>query len=153
MLSCWTFFLCSIPKQCAHQGLPELINLISKWYFQRVVALPESNLDPHIKSNFQTHYPCCPPPSGSVNTWIWCDFFCHLVAIWILDISNKFYSAIVIWCPFFTRHCSRCLRPEQKEKAVVSYILIKGQKVKSFPQRFYQILWTWFSSAAYPHKS
>lgn len=82
-------------KQCAHQGLPKLINLISKQDFQ-FVALPESNLDPHVKSSFQTHSPCCPSSPGPVNTRGPSDF-CHLVAIefWMLHTSNS------CWMPIF----------------------------------------------------
>ena len=84
----------------ARQGLPEFINL---WHFPLAVALAKSNPDSHLRSNFQTHSPCCPLPFGSVNTLIWCDFFfCHIVAKFeILNVSNNLNSATVFESPFF----------------------------------------------------
>lgn len=128
-------FLClQHPQTVCPLGLPELIHLISKQYFQ-IVALPESNLDPYVKSNFQTHSPHCPSSPGPVNTQISSDF--SVISRLLNSGSLQFNSAIVVVRPFFTRSCSRCLCPKQEKKSLECKLhSSKGSKDQKLPTKF-----------------
>ena len=61
----------------------------------------------------------------------------------------QFNSALVVGCPFFTRSWSRCLCPKQKKKSHCKLHSSKESKDHKLATKVYQILWKWFSSAAY----